>query len=596
MKKYLLTSRVDLLETCPSDIRSGEVHYISPSCFYGKAPAARKAVEGNILSSPFDDTQLDTSFQAISAAYKNIITQLAGLLNGIHATNFSVRYWEVLVSFWLIYFLSSVYERFLRLHHAEVELGNECRVIATSMKSPQPPLEINDYNMVLESNIEDFDFVLYSDIAKNMNLNMIYIDQTDTPLAIKESQIHPQILRARSKAKNILTNCIATFDYIARGNCSIYLANFNIFKKIFPRACIVKYKDTMCSYNEQIRKDILNIEGSNDFENVISKMLPRYLPASLLESYQNIRQQAKKYIDKGLFISPSSVWDDTNVVFNFAASESREKRCGLRVLMQHGGGDGQNKYFLTEYVGRRTSDVYFTFGWKDQYYDGAILKTGPNILLSRQLKKNKKTDHPKKRALFVSTSGSPFLYRNNHWTLIEGMEEYFSRQFDFCEAINEDILSNLSYRPYPWHKYEWDHNERFKKKFHKVLIDNEKDIFKSLSNSRVVILDHNSTTNLYVMAINVPTIWYWSPHFYSLRESSSRDFQKLKKVGILYDTPEEAACKINEIWHDISSWWFSSAVQEVRGNFAEKYCFSSENYRKMWKTAIGNLRTNLLSQ
>ena len=53
----------------------------------------------------------------------------------------------------------------------------------------------------------------------------------------------------------------------------------------------------------------------------------------------------------------------------------------------------------------------------------------------------------------------------------------------------------------------------------------------------------------------------------------------LKDAEILFDSPIDAAEKINVEWAEISRWWFSSKVQEARLKFCTHY--ARENVSKI---------------
>jgi putative transferase (TIGR04331 family) len=73
--------------------------------------------------------------------------------------------------------------------------------------------------------------------------------------------------------------------------------------------------------------------------------------------------------------------------------------------------------------------------------------------------------------------------------------------------------------------------------------------------------------------MSVPTIIYWNPRYWELRESAIPYFTELKRVGIFHETAESAARHVAAIWHDVDSWWATPAVQEVLESFRNRYCY-----------------------
>ena len=71
-----------------------------------------------------------------------------------------------------------------------------------------------------------------------------------------------------------------------------------------------------------------------------------------------------------------------------------------------------------------------------------------------------------------------------------------------------------------------------------------------------------------------------------VRDEATPYFEDLRKVGILWDSPEAAAKKVTEIYDDPWSWWGSEAVQEVRKRFVDRYALARENWVDCWVKAL----------
>ena len=63
-------------------------------------------------------------------------------------------------------------------------------------------------------------------------------------------------------------------------------------------------------------------------------------------------------------------------------------------------------------------------------------------------------------------------------------------------------------------------------------------------------------------------------------------FDDLRRVGILHDTPESAAAKVNEIYKDPLSWWHSDEIQEVINRFCHQFARTSDKWLPQWKEEL----------
>ena len=88
------------------------------------------------------------------------------------------------------------------------------------------------------------------------------------------------------------------------------------------------------------------------------------------------------------------------------------------------------------------------------------------------------------------------------------------------------------------------------------------------------------------LALEFPTIIFWNPKFWELRDTEKPYFEKLREVGILHFTPESAAKKINEISTNLSKWWNDNDVEYARNEFCNRYVRTSDNWFIDWRNVL----------
>jgi len=152
--------------------------------------------------------------------------------------------------------------------------------------------------------------------------------------------------------------------------------------------------------------------------------------------------------------------------------------------------------------------------------------------------------------------------------------EYFNDQCAFVEHLPNPIRNAIVVRLYP-EDYGWDQKSRWRERFPELELEHgESRIEDLIARSRLYISTYNGTTFLESIALDVPTVIYWKEQHWELRESASRCFEDLKRVGVFHSTPESAARHVAQIWDDVAGWWSSSDVQEVCTAFKRRYCDS----------------------
>jgi putative transferase (TIGR04331 family) len=120
--------------------------------------------------------------------------------------------------------------------------------------------------------------------------------------------------------------------------------------------------------------------------------------------------------------------------------------------------------------------------------------------------------------------------------------------------------------------YGWDQAARWRERFPKLRVDNgQRRIEELVRQSRIYVSTYNATTYLEALTIQVPTVIYWNPAHWELRESAVAEFAALKAAGIFHETPQSAAAHVAAVWDDVESWWDSAAVVAARKRFMQRY-------------------------
>ena len=96
-------------------------------------------------------------------------------------------------------------------------------------------------------------------------------------------------------------------------------------------------------------------------------------------------------------------------------------------------------------------------------------------------------------------------------------------------------------------------------------------------------------TFLETFTSNFPTILFWNPKYYEIRESAKPYYDELNRVGILHYTPESASLMLNRIYHNPMEWWMQKEIQIAKDRFCEKYAYVSDNWLGEWKTELLNI-------
>lgn len=527
-----------------------------------------------------DREKMYSDYLYITNLYEIVLKALAEKLNEIHSVNHSLRYWRILIGPWLGYFIQITFDRFEMIRKAEEKFGSfETRIDSTQIRNLIPN-DMNDFVKYFDK--DSWNFAIFSSVIKNRNSSNIRYN--DEPLNAPYMQVVDRkislVSKIKSKVSDILNNISGLF---VSDKEYFFISTYIPLKKLFgfqiKLGQLPRFWKLIPTPAESIRLESRNwdfdIKVTSEFEKVIKSIIPFQLPRVYLEGYQKLCVQLSEVRwpkNPGvIFTSNSHNSDD---FFKAYAAQNIEKGSVL-VIGQHGGHFGIGKWSFLEEHETTIPDKYLTWGWSN-----SDKKVQSNYSITIVGKKDVKWN-PKGKVLLVTCAMprySCWLYSSvssSQWLY------YLNDQFLFTENLNQAVRETLTVRLYS-HDYEWNQKERWNLEMPDISLDLGSTSMENLMiNSRIYVSSYNATTFLESMGRNMPTIMFWNPKYWELRDSAIPFFEKLEKVGIFHRTPDSAAKKINDIWDDVESWWNSEETQNVKNEFCFQYARKVDN---PWET------------
>ena len=342
---------------------------------------------------------------------------------------------------------------------------------------------------------------------------------------------------------------------------------------------------------DERKKLLTDFTIENDFESFLISMIKKQIPASYIEGYRDIVQVTTTRdwpnIPKAIITGVGYFFDE---YFKVWTAKNIEQGSQL-IIVQHGGNYGTNKWSAHEEHQYKIG-TFFSWGWTNPQFPNIIPLPSERLF---SIKNKLRANH--RGGLLQVLLNVPRYSYHLHSTLVASqLGRYDDEQIQFVEALDPEIFKSLTIRPYP-EDYGWDHERWWTDRIPDIRIaDKSLHIHALISQSRLVIGTYNSTTILETLAANIPTVIFWNPAFWEMNAPAQLDYDELREVGILHDTPESAAAQINLIWDDVLSWWMRPHNQEIRGKFCSKYARTSLDWMNEWKLYIQNNDLNQLEK
>lgn len=572
VSRVLVTTALE--ETWPGD--DVPVLFLGEWCRrYDRKPSWEK-LNATIAPYHWDDREkLYKDYLYLEKLYEELLSELAARLNGLHAVNYSVRYWRILAGPWLGYFVQMLFDRWamLRLATTDADISG-VRVLRGSTVSIVPN-DMEDFTSLFVGDV--WNEAIYGQLLAWMKLPVEKIDARADGFVAEGHPPAPGFLQKLKRRVATTANLVSVF--FCRDREYFFIESYLPVKQDFllqiKLGQIPKLWRTVAvpvtSVDPSMREwEVITPAGADDFALIARVMLSRHIPTAYLEGYRDLIAVTEKMSwpkhPAAIFTSNSYSGDD---VFKAWAAEKVEKGAPL-LIGQHGGNMGMAKWAFYEEHQIAICDRFLTWGWseknrKNVYPVGNLKVFGRQAVFDRN-----------GLALLVEMVLPQFSYHLYSAPMARQWLDYFEDQCRFVQSLPDGLRKQVLVRLYA-QDYGWGQKQRWLDRFPGIALDEGEQPMASLVEStRIYISTYNATTYLESLSLNVPTIMFWNPLHWELRDSAVPFFESLKSVGIFHDTPESAARHMALVWEDVSSWWDNEVVQAARCEFCEQYAHTPQ--------------------
>jgi len=569
MKKYLVTTSDE--RTWPKD-KEQPIVFLGEWCKLYSKKEKWQSLDSKTLPYHWNDREkLYSDHQSVRATYEKTLSTLAEELNFIHQVDYSLRYWRILIGPWLWRFIQVLFDRWSML---EIAFSDNKEYYCFVTRQDCSLFVPNDMKSFIELfTKDDWNEAIYGQLITSYWANKVEITWVDREFSNLKENLDGGV-------KGYIKKIITFYNrLLVKDENYFFISSYLPLKTELklqislgqaPNIWLSESLDAV-SYDNDQRQWKLNIEPSNDFEHVVEKMVPLHIPTIYIEGYEMLNTTIKKLPwpknPKAIFTSNSHMWDDV-----FKAWSAKKIESGVPLVIgQHGGSYGVSLFSWSEEHEVKISDRWLSWGWFDEHREN-ITPIGNLKVISRNASYN-----PRGFALMLEWTASRYTDGINPGALASQWLDYFNDQKLFLTELSDKLQGEVLLRLYPL-DFDWKQASRWRDVMPEVAIDlGTKNMRKMIQESRVLISTYNATTFLESLTWNVPTIIFWNPKHWELREQAQPYFDMLESAGIFHVTPQSAAQQMTRVWDDIDSWWKSDKVQQARNIFIEQYSATPEN-------------------
>ncbi len=527
------------------------------------------------------------AYAYVNDVYENYLRLLSDTLNAIHGRRCSDRYWRIVAGPWLFHYIHILYDRYCSIVQAEKLYPAFTSVGLSTENHVTPESTLNFIELVGD---DLYNLQLYTNILKFQGNDIACMKYDFKKCPLPRTKAGRSICSALKNGTSILAcNVISSLrkkrPIVLR---EVYLPRREQMKLFLKTGFRMwPHHGRTDEYSSRptdhaVRDSIVLNAGSEDrFARLLSRMLPGDIPKSLVEDYIAIEDGVGKAYPRDVSAIVSAVsWYFDESFKCWAAGES--ERGAKLIGIQHGGNYGIDEPFQCEEHELKISDYYSTWGWKKSAGGATTISSVATKLAGR---KKIHASNAEEGLLYVGTSSLRYLIRFQNMTSCK-YSAYIEWQLRFLATLTGDLRSKLRVRLHH-NDYGWDMRERLLSQYPDLNIESWSQSYEgSLRKSRICIINNLSTTYTEALSVNKPTILFWDPETYRLRDEAKPYFKELYDNGLLYESPESAAYALKSVYDDVEGWWNENARQAAVKRFCGIFARTSPDAVDLWAKEI----------
>lgn len=562
-------------------------------CLEGISYCKENQIEYEILQNNWKtDMDIDNTQNYLEELRKKSIAYCSRLLNTYHQKKYAEPQWNILLGGWTGLYLSSFYDKYLKLKQIEkMDIEAEC-----VLYDVRENLSVYDYSAYAELLFSSgwFHLFQYSLLYRSMG----HVGKLKCVRRQKPPVYRMEIRKHKNALKPVMLQTFLNIYKKVTGQKNAVTVKgsylpagflFQIMKKS-------RFKTVNYFYDSQLHREIKvksadNVwrnrageapESGDEFEEIIYRNIKINIPVLYVEGFTELEKKAvQKY---------NYAFDSERIYFSCEQTESDElfkiylmqmKARGAKLLcIQHGGDYGIEKNMISHHE-YSVCDEFITWGWRSEGIYSCGFKPMPAAKLLNQMLHSQRAGRKGEYILYVSYTlpknisrfrGSEVLYENDR-----------EEEIQFLQSLPEYMIENMVVRPYMC-DYGWNTAENIRNRIPKVNIDQTMRYYDALKNAKLVVAFNWSTTVIEALFENIPVIV--RRRDFGIEDFARDDFMEMKDAGMIVSSFDELGTALQEIYKDIGGWWNEPKRQRTVRKIKNKYLYFPKNALELWEKEL----------
>ena len=489
-------------------------------------------------------------------------------LNKYHETNFSKKYWEIIVYQWYILNLNLIYDYWIL---SDLLIKNKIYKIYNIDN------QLLEYEKTVDCNSQSkhYHYWILSEIIKYKR-KFQYIEKK---YVIKTNQNKKKKFSIVDNLFKYLMKFVLIFSspkiFIRDlGIKKKYILLLNLRLKQFPSIWIEPHYKSNKINVEKREKYFYKKKKIKNFNNFLNSIIYKTIPKSFLEDFDNINLSVKSFWPKNVKTILTAGFRQSDI-FRIWIANMKRKRSKI-YMFQHGGFIGMSMFHDGEESESYLVDKFFTWGFKNNKKN-----LFPLFSLGLSTKKiNKNLNGKENKIIFCISSNTKYLCqvpgffpRNN----IQRIKKIFIIKQTLAKLkkeIKEKVIIRYDHKSYSRNKILIN-KKLFGEEF---IFDNcATQLTNHLNNTRLVVHDCCSTGWLETIFFNIPTVIILDKKVEVFRKGFNKNLNELIKCKVIHYSHDSLIEFINNNYHEIDNWWNSNLVKKSIHSLQKEYIKGSND-------------------
>ena len=570
-KKLLVTT--GLLETFGKD---KEILFLGGWCRpYKNNDLIQARKYTTILYHWSDTNKRRHDYDYLGELFERVLVGLVSSLNKFHNTNYSLRYWRIILGPWLFTYVSVLWDRWENIRVAFDKEEFDSTVVMILDAEKLVPINFDDWNRLVIDDL--WNHHIFTGIIKFLYKEKVNIDYVPYTGSYQSKNNN---IAKRSNIQKLIGVIDKLFGKIQKNYKVVFvhtyfklpvLARLSIRLRQFPRIHSSFSKSIDVS-DYLINRHFLffKMESKNLFEKYLESNIVSQIPIAYVEGYSKYRNEIEKIDCDGevIFTANAHLRND---IFNAWCAKKVEEGKKL-IISQHGGGIKSEMAMIRH---------------QEKIADKMVVWHKPQENIHVQLSPNKLINIQKKR-LFRSDltllGYEPKIYTNRAQSgpIGDGVYDDYMQKIDFCNYLSTEVKKHIRVRSSSYGDGWFNSLNRYKDDLGEDKISSYKTLKKAIQHSRIIVCTYPQTTFSEAMNSGVPTILIIDINLWQIDKNFGEVLNQLKDIKIIFYDPKEAAEHVNNIWSNPSLWWEKPETIQAREYFFDMCGRVSDDWLDEW--------------